>query len=416
MKLKKIVALSLVTAMVAVGGAACGKKSDDASASTEETTVAETLAADDPDVVALEATEVPEKPALEDMGTIKLTDYKGIEVQETEQDPVTDEQVDSMIQNILEQNLTEVTDRPSQSGDTVNIDYVGKVDDKEFDGGSAEGYDLELGSGRFIDNFEEQLEGHVAGDKVTVNVTFPEDYSNTDLAGKAAVFDVTINKVSAPAELTDEFVQGYSEKSKTVAEFREEQRQLLQNYADYTMQDQIRSDVLEAVVSASEFEPSDALLDYMNAYMINSMVNEYKMYGMGMADMLNMYGMSVADFKDQVNSMAEQNAKYEMALAQIAADENIVMNDAVLEDFAKEFSMMSEKEYTAADMKEQFGEKEVQDAAIQNAVLKVLEDNAKVTYVKAEETSAADASEAESTEAESTETESAAEAETSAAE
>lgn len=398
MKLKKIVALSLAAVMVVTGAAACGKKSEstDTATSSDASTAAETVSADDPDVKALEETEVPEKPALKDMGTIKLADYKGIEVQETEPDPVTDEQVDSVIQSILNQNLTEVTDRKSQNGDTVNIDYVGKVDGKEFDGGSATGYDLKLGSGSFIDNFEEQLEGHSAGDKVEVNVTFPDDYSNADLAGKAAVFDVTVNKVSAPAELTDDFVKGYSKKSTTVAEFKQEQRTLLENYAKYTLQDQIRSDVLEKVVADSTFEPSDKMIDYMNNYMINSMVSEYKMYGMGMADMLNMYGMTVDSFKEQVNSMAEQNAKYEMALAQIAADENITLTDEVLDDFANEYSMMTEQEYTAAEMKEQFGEKEIEDAAIQNAVLKVLEDNAKVTYVKAEETTAADSTAADS--------------------
>ena len=106
------------------------------------------------------------------------------------------------------QTLTEGT---VEDGDTVNIDYVGKLDGEEFDGGSAEGYDLEIGSCTFIDGFEDGLIGHEIGEKVTLDLTFPDPYpNNPDLAGKPVVFDVTINaiKESQTPELNDEFVEG----------------------------------------------------------------------------------------------------------------------------------------------------------------------------------------------------------------
>lgn len=406
MKLKKFAALSLVTAMLAVGVTACGSKTEatdtttaaDASADGEstESAAAETVAADDPEVIALEETEVPEKPALADMGTITLGDYKGIAVEVEQQEPVTDEQVDQVIDNILAANPVEITDRPSQEGDTVNIDYEGSVDGEVFDGGSATGYDLTLGSGSFIDNFEEQLEGHVAGDEVEVNVTFPEDYSSEDLAGKAAVFQVKINRITAPAELTDEFVQSYAEtEATTVEEFRAEQKAEIESYMASTLRDTIRSDALEQLVAASTFEPSEAMTEYMEKYMINSMVSEYQMYGIGLADMLNMYGMTVDEFKTEISSMAQQNASYEMAIAQIAADENIAVTDEVLADFAEEYSLLTGMDYTAESMMESFGQEEVETAAIQNAVLKVLEENAVVTYLEPEETTAAEETTAE---------------------
>lgn len=396
MKLKKIAALTLTAAMLTVGVTACGDKTETTGTETsaeassdaaESTEAAETVAADDPELIALEETEVPEKPSLDQMGTIELIDYKGIELEETELEPVTDEQVDDVIDSILQANPVEITDRKSQNGDTVNIDYVGTVDGEEFEGGSAEAYDLLLGSGSFIDDFEAQLEDHAAGDEVEVNVTFPEDYASTDLAGKDAVFTVTINKITAPAELTDEFVQSYADTEATnVEEFRAEQKAEIEKYMQLNLQDQIRSDALNTLVAESVFEPSEEMLDYMEKYVINSMVMQYQMYGMGLADVLNMYGMTVEDFKTEMSSMAAENVKYEMAIAKIAAEEGIDASAQVLEAFAAEYSELMGTTYTVENLNESFGEQEVKDAAVQNEVLKVLGDNAKVTYVKAEET------------------------------
>ena len=125
---------------------------------------------------------------------------------------VTDQDITDYInQNILSSFATtnQVTDRAAQDGDTVNIDYVGTIDGVAFDGGSDQGYDLELGSGTFIDGFEEQIVGHTPGETFDVNVTFPENYGSADLAGKAAVFSTTLNYISETVtpEVTDAWVQ-----------------------------------------------------------------------------------------------------------------------------------------------------------------------------------------------------------------
>lgn len=126
---------------------------------------------------------------------------------------VTDEDVSEYINsNILSSFATteQITDRAAAMGDTVNIDYVGTIDGVEFSGGSAKGYELELGSGTFIDNFEDQIANHTPGETFEVNVTFPEDYRSTDLAGKAAVFTTTLNYIvgdTITPELTDAWVQ-----------------------------------------------------------------------------------------------------------------------------------------------------------------------------------------------------------------
>lgn len=126
---------------------------------------------------------------------------------------VTDEDVSEYINsNILSSFATteQITDRAAAMGDTVNIDYVGTIDGVEFSGGSAKGYELELGSGTFIDNFEDQIANHTPGETFEVNVTFPDDYGSTDLAGKAAVFTTTLNYIvgdTITPELTDAWVQ-----------------------------------------------------------------------------------------------------------------------------------------------------------------------------------------------------------------
>ena len=174
--MKKHVRLTLCCAAAVMLAAGCGKKSDTA----ETTTAAETTEAE-----------------ITDKGEVtKLGQYKGIEVTK-EDTTVTDAELDQRIASILQANpeITEITDRPAQEGDTVNIDYVGMKDGVAFDGGTAEGYDLELGSGAFIDGFEDGLIGANVGEERSLNLTFPEDYGNADLAGQAVVFYVTVNKI-----------------------------------------------------------------------------------------------------------------------------------------------------------------------------------------------------------------------------
>lgn len=131
----------------------------------------------------------------ENLGTVELSEYKGVKVN-VPAVMVTDAEVESKINQVLSQNpKIEEVDRPAAEGDIVNIDYVGKQDGVEFAGGTGEGQDLTLGSGRMIDGFEDGLIGTKKGDKKELNLTFPEDYSEKALAGQAVVFEVTVNAV-----------------------------------------------------------------------------------------------------------------------------------------------------------------------------------------------------------------------------
>lgn len=212
---------ALVTAAaLTLSLAACGEKETDAASTTETAS---------PETAATEETAADPYAYLADFDYSSIFDENGYVTGVTASDyitlpedlgltlsdeanTVTDEDVSTYISENILSNYTEtqeVTDRAAADGDTVNIDYVGTVDGVEFDGGSAEGYDLTLGSGTFIEGFEEQIVGHTPGESFDVTVTFPEDYRATDLAGKEAVFATTLNYIAETVtpDLTDDFVK-----------------------------------------------------------------------------------------------------------------------------------------------------------------------------------------------------------------
>ena len=158
---------------------------------------------------------------------LKITQYKEVEVDQVEKpEEVTAEAVDEYIESILKVNAetVKVKDRAVEKGDTVNIDFVGKIDGKAFDGGSAEGYSLEIGSDAFIPGFEDSVIGHKIDETFDWNGSFPDDYGNKDYAGKDVVFTITVNSISRSnvPELTDEFVKSVSKESTNVEEYKKQ--------------------------------------------------------------------------------------------------------------------------------------------------------------------------------------------------
>lgn len=394
----------ILTAAVAVSVmalAACGSsnKTPEATAaaaeatdaSASDTATASQLSADDPEIQALEATEVPELPKFSDMGTVKLCDLTGITVETSPKLTVDEDMVNSQIDYLRKNYLTETEDA-AKEGDTVNIDFVGKMNGEAFDGGSGTGYDLVLGSGSFIDGFEDQLIGAKKGEKLEVNVTFPESYpNNPDLAGKPAVFDVTVNKVSTMPELTDQWVKEHAEdmgsKASDVASFRVEQQALLQAQVDYQYNNTIQQDALQQIVDTSEITVSDAMQKYAEDYVISQEVSTAKQYGSSLADMLNMYGMSVDDFKEEISSYATDYAKQRMVVAAIANEQGIKSSDQLIDELAVELSGLAGKELNKIQLIEQYGGDAVKDEAVNKAVLDYVQTQVKV--VETTETSAA---------------------------
>ncbi|WP_455886163.1 trigger factor [Pseudomonas rustica] len=177
---------------------------------------------------------------------------------------VADTDLDKMLEVLRKQNTRfEVVERAAQNDDQVNIDFVGKVDGEVFAGGSAKGTPLVLGSGRMIPGFEEGLVGAKAGEERVVNVTFPEDYQNLDLAGKAAEFTITVNSVAAPVlpELNEEFFAQFGIKESTLEGFRTEVRKNMERELRQAIKTKVKNQVMDGLLAANPIEVPKALLE-----------------------------------------------------------------------------------------------------------------------------------------------------------
>lgn len=177
---------------------------------------------------------------------------------------VTDSDLDKMLEILRKQNVRfEVADRAAQNEDQLNIDFVGKVDGEVFAGGSATGTQLVLGSGRMIPGFEDGLVGAKAGEERVLNVTFPEDYQNLELAGKAAVFTVTVNSVSEPKlpELNEEFFKRFGIKETGIDGFRTEVRKNMERELRQAIKSKVKNQVMDGLLAANPIEVPKALLE-----------------------------------------------------------------------------------------------------------------------------------------------------------
>ena len=335
---KRFAAAAIVAAAVSMAWG-CGNKEADTESETE-TSVAESETAEDGSETAAEEEEIV-RP--ESLGEIKLGEYKGIEVETEEPYIVTDEEVDSYIKTyILPQNKQSVDDEIME-GDTANIDYVGTIDGVEFDGGSDEGFDLEIGSGRFIDGFEDGLIGHKKGETVSLDLTFPEDYSpNPDLAGQAVVFEVTINSISEPAALTDEWAAANTDYG-TAEEYRNAQKESLVQQTDNEYESQVKSDLFQQVTENSEIKdyPEEALND-LKTDIETQMDNLYtSTYGVSLDEYLESQGISQEEADQSFDETAKSYLSQYMITQAILDAEGITLTEADYEKALDEFAQLS---------------------------------------------------------------------------
>ena len=386
MKRWKIAGICLAVA-VAAAASGCGKKTG------TETTAAESTAAETEEYVA--------------ESSVKLGEYKGIAVTVTEAS-VTDEEVENQIQQVLNSKAEyREVDRAAQTGDpvyTLSLHdalpiYKGLLDGEAFEGGTAEGYDLTLGSGSFIDGFEDGLVGAVKGDQKDLNLTFPDSYpNNPDLAGKAVVFEVTVNAVkerSVP-ELTDEFVASVSPDDGTVEKYRESTRENLLEQKQLSIDNQRDTDILNAVVDNSEVVCSTASIDEAYDTQLKAYTNMLSSYGVDLATYAGMIGSDEDSFQQEIRQEAKEMAKQSLVLNEIAKQENITIDDSDKEALAKRYGYESLETMLQNDNIDQ---KMVDDTALMQKTLDFLVENAKIT-VSTEENNAALNTEAAEDEAE----------------
>lgn len=308
---------------------------------------------------------------------VKLGKYKGVTVTKVDID-VTEEEIDAELQKELQKNsrMVTVTDRPAADGDTAVIDYEGFCDGVAFAGGKAENHGLILGSHSFIDTFEDQIIGHVAGDEFDVNVTFPTEYHAEELAGKPAVFKVKVNEIKTKEvpELNDEFAQDVSEFD-TLAEYKEDVKARLvkekENEAKRTKEDE----AIAKIIEKSEMEIPEAMLETQCENMLNDFAQRIAQSGLSMDQYMQFSGLTLDKLKEQVRPEAETRIKTSLVLEQIAKEENFEITeeeiDAEVAKMAAQYGMEADK------LKEYMGEAEKasmkRDLAVMKAVDLIME-------------------------------------------
>ena len=264
---------------------------------------------------------------------VTLGEYNNLAVTVAAQETITDEQVDAQALAIYQNYSTKenggVTDRAVATGDTVIIDYVGKKDGVAFEGGTAQGADLTIGSGQFIDGFEDGLIGVNPGETVDLNLTFPENYGNTELAGAKVVFTVTVHFI-LPTEMKDEAVAGFGiEDFQNVEELKQYCRMGMEANAKYNYEQNLMMSVISGLADNSTFGelPEDLLAQYVENIKADLSSNA-AMYGVDGATFVNYFYN--ADYDTFVTENAQYSTKMILAVQALAEKEGLLLKEEEL--------------------------------------------------------------------------------------
>lgn len=310
---------------------------------------------------------------------ITISGYKGLSVEKTVH-TITDEEVDSEVERIRENNarIIDVEDRPAQKGDTVKFDFEGFVDGKPFEGGKAEKFDLELGSGRFIPGFEEQVEGKSIGEDFEVNVTFPEDYNAKDLAGKPAVFKCKIHEIKGKelADLDDEFAKDVSEFD-TLDEYKADLKTKMQDHANDRASSELDNALSEKIAELVEGEIPEA----MNENRINDMLREWeyrnRYAGVTIKDYLSYTGLTMEKFRETFRTPASIQVKLRLGLEKIAELEGLTATEEELDKHYEELAAQYKRD--VEKVKELISVESLSEDIVVEKAFNFVRDNAEIT-------------------------------------
>ena len=316
---------------------------------------------------------------------VTLGQYKGLELEKAEA-TVTDEQVqaelDRMAQNVA--STENVEDRAAQLGDTANIDFEGFADGVAFDGGKGEGFDLKLGSGQFIPGFEEQVVGMNLGEEKDLDVTFPEDYHASDLAGKAVVFHVKLNKLSVTVvpEQDDEFAKDVSE-FETLEELKVDIRAKALEQAQKQLDSTFENQAVEKAAENTTVDMPKALVEAELDSQMDRFGYQLQMSGYSMDQYAKMMGGDVNTMRNAFRPAAEKQAKISVTLEKIVEVEGITASD---EEIEEEFqSLAKQYELDVDKVKEMVPMEELTGSIKTRKAVKVIVDSAVAVAPKAEE-------------------------------
>ncbi len=285
---------------------------------------------------------VPVKPDVE------IGAYKGLKIKSYVYN-VTDEDVEKEAKKILlsKAETVDVTDRPCKSGDTVKIDFSGSVDGVKFPGGTAEDYDLELGSGAFIPGFEEQVAGMSLGEEKDITVKFPEDYQADDLKGKDAVFAIKLKGIKEKQypELTDEFVKANAG-SETVEEYKNKCRERLERQAANKSLNETENSIIKAICETAKAEIPDAMIEQEIDKMVQDFSYRLMYQGIKLEEYLKYMGTTMEQFRSQFNGSATERVMSTLVIDKIVRTEGIKAEaeevEAKIEEQAKSVGKTAE--------------------------------------------------------------------------
>ena len=311
------------------------------------------------------------KPAVE------LGEYKGIQVEKAPIE-VKDEEIEAEITKEREANSRTVTvdDRAVAQGDIVTLDFEGFVDGVAFEGGKGENYDLTIGSNTFIPGFEDQLVGAEIGKELDVNVTFPEEYGAKELAGKAAVFKCKVNgiKVKELPAVDDEFAQEVSEFD-TLDEYKADIKAKLLKEKEEEAARAKEDAVIGKIIEGAKMEIPDAMVEYQTRQMLDEFAQRIQSQGISLEQYFQFTGLTEEKYMEEMKPRALQNIQSRLVLEAVAKAENLVAEEADIDEEIKKMADMYKME--ADKIKELLGERQMEemkkDIAVQKAAKLVAE-------------------------------------------
>lgn len=315
---------------------------------------------------------------------VKLGKYKGIEIEKTVY-KVTDEAIDNEINRMAERNarMVSITDRATKKGDIAVIDFEGSVDGVKFEGGTAQNHELELGSGSFIPGFEDQVVGMKVDDVKDVKVTFPEDYFSKELAGKDAIFKVTVHEIKKKElpKLDDEFAKDVSEFD-TIKELKADTKKKLQTELDNKGKAELEEVAMKKVSDDSKVEIPSGMIDMEIDAMADDMNRRLSYQGVSFEQYLQMIGKTMEDFRKDNHEAGETSAKMKLVLEAVVKDAKIKVEDkeitAKLEElakmYAKDVEELKNNEELNSRIKESLESEKAINYIIDNAKIKEVEE------------------------------------------
>ena len=274
---------------------------------------------------------------------VELGEYKGLEIQEIDGE-VSEKEIDQYIDTVRDKQaeVSDVTDADAQlqKGDTANIDFVGKKDGEAFAGGSAQGYDLVIGSGSFIPGFEEQMEGMKLGEVRNVELSFPEDYYVTDLAGQPVVFEVTLNAIKRKTlpELNDEFVKDVSN-FETVDAYKGDIKAMLTEEKAAEIKNRYKAEAAQKVTEQSDVVAPESQVKAEAENFMNDIKFQMSQQGISLEDYVKLTNGNMEDIENECKTRAESFVKQNIVFEAIAEKEGFEISD---EELDAEFNKMAE--------------------------------------------------------------------------